>query len=379
MSRTFRITEEEINQAVLRSPYSLADSPSRQGMTSAQIKRYFYDFIRYLLERVNLRLGAIGTDFDIVYQNLADLADTDTMLGSAMNNNLNAHNESPSSHADIRKKITNDIYSHNAAKVAHMDIRDALKAVKDTASVAFSLASGRQRIYPLNDIIELCDLSFSELNVADTILFLDPGECDFIVYESGVSEATEYATNPNDIKITPTQIANGEISFTEGKIYYLNGTRLLATKGNMETSLLAKDEDLEALKTEFLENKEIVDASLLKINTELDTKETSLTKVESTEEIVLVSSHAEHNLGLRTSVGLEIDKSGEFDEAIVNFRAGETATSFDAPSSLYFAGDDCLDGRFYPNKNRIYEVNIKNVMGILIGRVGACDYLVVEA
>jgi excinuclease UvrABC helicase subunit UvrB len=119
------------------------------------------------------------------------------------------------------------------------------------------------------------------------------------------------------------------------------------------------------------------DDIISKINEELDTKEESLSKVESTEEMVLIESHSEYDLGLRTSVGLTLGE-GDFDESIVNFRSGETATSFDAPSSLYFTGDDCLDGRLYPNKNRIYEINIKSVMGIYVARVGACDYEVIE-
>lgn len=377
MDKDYKITEEEINQAVLRSPYSLADSPSRQGMTPAQIKRYFYDFIRVLSEKINIHLNDISTDLDTSNKKITNLEETDILIGSAISTKLSSHNNSASAHDDIRKRITQELINHNSGNAAHIDIRDDIKVVKDTANAAFAIASGRQRVYPISDIMELCDLLGENLKPGDIVLLLDSGECDFIVYESGLTDTQEMASNPNDINIEASELANGEIVFEEGKIYYFDGTRLLATKGNLETGLLAKSEDLEALKTQFLENIALVDDILSKINEELDTKEESLSKVESTEEMVLIESHSEYDLGLRTSVGLTLGE-GDFDESIVNFRSGETATSFDAPSSLYFTGDDCLDGRLYPNKNRIYEINIKSVMGIYVARVGACDYEVIE-
>ena len=38
--------------------------------------------------------------------------------------------------------------------------------------------------------------------------------------------------------------------------------------------------------------------------------------------------------------------------------------------------DDCYKGVFTPCKDRIYEINIKNVDGVIIGKVGCCDYAV---
>ena len=65
-------------------------------------------------------------------------------------------------------------------------------------------------------------------------------------------------------------------------------------------------------------------------------------------------------------------------EVIVNFRSGTVATSFDAPNSIVFTQDDCYAGRLTPITNRIYEINIKNVGGVLVGKVGCADYEVVE-
>lgn len=381
MSKNFKITEEEINQTILHSPYSLADSPSRQGLAPAQIKRYFYEFIRFLAEKINLHLDDIGKDADSANKKIASLEEANIYLGELTKSSLVAHNTGKASHEDIRNKIVSDIASHNINTLSHLDMRDLIKEIKDKTNAAFAIASGRQRVYPCDDILGLCDLvtEKAELVPGDMILLLDPDECDFIVYETNVSSAQGYAENPNDVRVSYDGIANGEVAFEAGKIYYLDGVRLLATKGNMETGLLAKDEDLDALRVELLENVAQIEASILNINNNVDTKETRLSIEESTERVVTLRSYTEYNLGLRTSVSLEIASEAEFDEAIVNFRAGETPTSFDAPASLYFAGDDCLDGRLYPNKNRIYEINIKSVMGILVARVGACDYQVIEA
>ena len=379
MSKNFKITEEEINQTILRSPYSLADSPSRQGMTPAQIKRYFYEFIRFLAEKINGHLDEIGTDADATSEQIEDLKEMDTFISRVTGENLASHNEDTAAHEDIRKKIGTDIGKHNINSLAHIDIRDEIKAVKDKAGAAFSLASGRQRVYPCQDLMELADvLSVEKPSPGDMILVLDPDVCDFIVYESGVSSADEYAKNPYDIRVTVSDIANGEVDFEADKVYYVDGTRLYATQGTLETGLLAKNEDLEELRALFLENVDLVSESLSEISNTLLTKETAIKTEESVSETVTIKSSTEYNLGLRTSVVLEID-ADNFNESIVNFRAGETPTSFDAPSNMYFSGDDCLDGRLYPNKNRIYEINVKSVMGIYVARVGACDYNVIEA
>ena len=379
MGKNFKITEEEINHTILRSPYSLADSPSRQGMTPAQIKRYFYEFIRFLAEKINGHLDEIGTDADATSEQIEDLKEMDTFISRVSSENLASHNVGTAAHEDIRKKIGTDIGKHNTNSFAHIDIRDEIKVVKDKACAAFSLASGRQRVYPCQDLMELCDVLSSEKpSPGDMILVLDPSVCDFIVYESGVSSAAEYANNPYDIRVTVSDIANGEVEFEPSKVYYVDGTRIYATQGTLETGLLAKNEALEELKALFLENVDVVSTALSDVNDTLLTKETALKTEESVNEKVTIKSSTEYNLGLRTSVVLEIDEPSDFDEAIVNFRAGETPTSFDAPSNLYFSGDDCLDGRLYPNKNRIYEINVKSVMGIYVARVGACDFTVVE-
>ena len=386
----YQITEEELNKILLYSAQTLPDRPGEHGMKASEVKARFYGFIRFLVSAINRTLDNITSDSisDLVAHNnsdashpiilnlLKDLQDADITLG----NRLSAHNNEGSAHKDIRKQITDEITEHSAALNAHIDIRRLIASVKSNSDAALAIASGLQRVRPVDDYGVFWNaISVATTAPGDMFLLLESNACDFIVLETEITDSQKAKFYPDDIKIdTFGQIESKEIVFEPNKIYYIKGKRVRATKGNLETGLLAKEEDLEALREELLENRDLVEATLLEINEGLLTKETALNRVESTEETLLVSSHTEHNLGLRTSVGLEIDPSSDFDEAIVNFRVGETVAAFDAPASLYFTGDDCLDGRLYPNKNRIYEINIKSVMGIYVARVGACDYEVIE-
>ena len=62
MSDKFKITEEEVNEALMHSPFVLPDSPSHSGLGAGQIKKYFYDFIRQLSKRINGHLSDVGDD-----------------------------------------------------------------------------------------------------------------------------------------------------------------------------------------------------------------------------------------------------------------------------------------------------------------------------
>jgi hypothetical protein len=82
---------------------------------------------------------------------------------------------------------------------------------------------------------------------------------------------------------------------------------------------------------------------------------------------------AEYSFGLLDTLLISYEE-GAFIEAIINLRSGETPPSIDAPASLVFEGDDTLDGLFYPVSNRVYEINIKTVLGVNIARVCATNY-----
>ena len=95
-------------------------------------------------------------------------------------------------------------------------------------------------------------------------------------------------------------------------------------------------------------------------------------------ETVQLENLKEFNLGTRSSVILTLPEEipNNFD-VIVNFHSGSSATTFDAPDEIFFTQDDCIGGHLYPISNRIYEINIKNMGGLLIAKVSSCDYEVI--
>ena len=111
---------------------------------------------------------------------------------------------------------------------------------------------------------------------------------------------------------------------------------------------------------------------------ELLTKEDAIVQVESTASELVLATHTEYNFGLVTELMVSLPEDTDGLEAIINFRCGATAASIDMPDEILFQGDDTLDGRIYPITNRLYEINIKKVMGIIIAKVGAVDYEVIE-
>ena len=64
MSERFKLTQEEINKAIMHSPYALPDSPGTVGLGAGQIKKYFYDFIRFLSDKINIHLGQAGDSIE---------------------------------------------------------------------------------------------------------------------------------------------------------------------------------------------------------------------------------------------------------------------------------------------------------------------------
>ncbi len=377
MSQKYNITDEEINQTILHSPYALADAPSKAGLKAVQIKKYFYEFIRFFAGKINLHLS----DIDVALENfegelsqkIEDLEKMDSDLGTSIESLIATHNVGEGSHADIREKIGADITSHNTSTVSHQDLRAYLKELRDKLNATYALASGKSKVFPCQSVLDALEQIYEKKDIAvgDLFLIADENEVDFTVFELAYK-------NPNDIEISYEEIANGEMTLEPGNVYYFAGVRLLATRGNLETGLLAKQEALDELELTTLESLEELNTKLNEIDKTLALKQDKLTLAYSTAESVALSTDHEYNLGQRTSLALVLESVPSGFEAIVSFHSAKTPTSFDAPSELYFTGDDTLDGRLYPVSNRLYEINIKDVQGVLVARVGACDYEVIE-
>ena len=376
----FKITEEEINQTILHSPYSLADSPARMGLNAKEVKKYFYEFIRFFANKINIHLNDIGKTLEnydeltAAFSLIPDLQEMDKALGTQIVSSINEHDQDGKAHADIRARVDEAVLKHNISAQAHMDIRKSLKALLDKVDVAYRLASGKSRVYSCEDAFDVIDiLNENELYAGDLLLVANQATPDFTVFETGLTSL------PSDAEeIDVNDLASGKMTFVSGKSYYYKGVRMVASYSNLETSLLAKNEDLEALEEELFKRAEETEKSLSALEGALASKENAILKIETSEQKITLLKNVEYMLGLITSLELALPEETSGMESIVNFRTGAGAPSFDAPSEIVFSGDDCSGGRFYPITHRIYEINIKEVMGILSARVGATDYEVIE-
>ncbi len=340
-----QISEETINKILLYSAKSLPDRPSERGMKAGDIKSYFYKFIEHLVSAINTELANIvagtATDFSnhnnsygahqLIWNNIDSLVDKDVELGNS---------------------IVEQITAHNGDANSHPKLVQILAQVKGVAENAYDLASGKSKVHPYTDLTALLadiDSKKLTLNAGDMVIFKDKNTPDIAVFTTGQESKPE-----DDEEITADSVLE------EKKSYYYNGITFLALEIGIDTSLLAKASEVE------------------KIQLVLEGKEESIKKVESTASALTLASHTEYNLGLITELAIVLPEDTSELEVIINFRCGSTAPSFDAPGEILFQGDDTLDGRLYPVTNRLYEINIKNVMGILVAKVGASDYEVIE-
>lgn len=373
MSEKFKLTNEEITEVILHSPYSLADSPASLGQRATQIKKYFYNYIYTLAKKINLHLGEIENAIEYCNDLISDLEIREAELGSYIGAQVLAHNDAETSHPDIREKILKTIATHNQGVASHMDIREKMRELEALSETSYALASGRSQVYTFDDVAEMLEHidANEKISLGDVFLIADPHSPDFTVF--GVGEQMR----EQDIELSYSLVSSGEIVPVAQKSYFVGGIRLISTEGNLETSCLAKKDELDRIEDELYAYIEKNDNALDMYERELANKEPSLVKQQSSEEIVPIFKGNEYNLGLRNELVLSVEHENGF-EAIVNFRSGADATTLDAPASLIFQGDDCVDGVLYPISNRIYEISIKEVLGVLIAKVGACDYEVIE-
>ena len=186
----------------------------------------------------------------------------------------------------------------------------------------------------------------------------------------------EKNTDKSGTEFTQVDILMGTVKFAPGESYIYNGYLLVASESGVDTTQLVKRDEYELLSVIVSELDLDIENGIKSLEDKLKAKENVYSVVSESGDNVLLSTKTEHNLGLRTSVNLTLADTVESDfECIVNFRVGAYDTVFNADSRIIFTQDDCYGGVFTPCKNRIYEINIKNVDGILIARVGACDYV----
>ncbi|MBO5338225.1 MAG: hypothetical protein J6A96_00840 [Clostridia bacterium] len=341
----FQISEEAKNRILLYSAQALPDRPSSSGMTPSAIKGYFYKFIDKMIEAINIELANIvnGSSTDLGAHNQAntshpyilkwlnELTSKDTQLGNAITNKISAHNTSATAHEYLRKQIT---------------------IAQSRADDAYNLAQGKSKVHPyetLGTLLSEIDTSALTLHPGDMVVFKNENVPDLAVFKTGQEAMPE-----GDEEISSDSVLE------EKKSYYYSGITFVALESGIDTSLLAKAKDIELMKVQ------------------LEGKEEAIFKVESTASEIMLENHTEYNFGITTELAIALPEDITSLEVIINFHSSTTPTSFDAPSEILFQGDDTLDGRLYPVSNRLYEINIKNVMGVLVAKVGANDYEVIE-
>lgn len=339
------ITDEEINQILLSSPMVLPNSPAEAGLKAGAVKELFYKYIRALAKVINIQLVALEQ------RAREDIID---------------HNEGATSHSDIRataceleSKIEESYNSivallneHNDNFNSHSKLIGWVQKLERDIQDAYNLASGKSRIYPVNDVYEMLGMLGDYLNVGDKFVLATQGVPDFILFEKNSTRTDVPTLSSLDLMLGLTLEA--------GKFYICNGYLFVATECGIDTSLFARQEELNSVKNELL------------------TKENAPTRVYQAQEQIELQPSTVHTLGLRTSLSLSVPSDIEDSfYSVVSFRSGTTPTTL-ASQGIIFVQDDAVNGELVPVSNRLYELYVRKVDSLVIATVFSTDYEVIE-
>ena len=225
MSERYKLTNEEINKAVLHSPYALADSPYKRGLGAAQIKKYFYDFIIYLANSFNAHLGDVGDTFDNVDKSISELGtrvselhETDLQLTSRFTSELSkAVKELQGADLQTTTELTKALNEHNSGEDAHRDLRALIDS-------AIAIATGRTKVHVETDFYSMIgDISMAadSFNEGDFIVITQKSVPDFIVLRKG-------AASSSAVSIKWEENTGGAIDIVPsvGERYYIEGSSI---------------------------------------------------------------------------------------------------------------------------------------------------------
>lgn len=281
MSNRFNLTDEEISGVLLSSPYTLPSSPAQKGLGESQIKKYFYNFIVLLCEKLNLHFSDIGEAVSELLSKIdasdLALAQKAEALGKEIVSSVASHNGEATAHADIRELISQtaeeicesiaqgidehnssldvhrslkeltvqSIDEHNNSSDVHQALLELISKAQETADSAHNLASGKSKVYPVRSIAEMDNLlssAYTDCFVGDVFVIAEKDVPDFTVYER------ETEAQDGDISFSQFDLLMG-MEFTPGNIYYAvsSKTRLIASESGMDTSLLATKTELDSI------------------------------------------------------------------------------------------------------------------------------------
>lgn len=215
MENRYQLTSEEINKILCRSPRSLSASPAEQGLGAQQIKKYFYDFIYYMAQLLNMHLGSVGKDV------------------TALDTGLVALQEA------LTESIADSVLDHATDANAHADIRESLAEAVHLANVAYNLASGKSKVYVNTSFqMALFELQNEELHQGDFIMVIDKSTPDFVVldYVGADTDVTE---------VDFEDVINSSLPAPQvGEMFRLKGLKkvLLAIESGIDASNFATKE-----------------------------------------------------------------------------------------------------------------------------------------
>lgn len=396
----FQISEEQVNRILLYTAQTLPDRPSERGMRASDVKSYFYKFIPVLVKVINDVLSEIqcgvGTDIGLhnkdkqahtwIHDLISELKEEHRAQGNAIVNQIEEHNFSGEAHSDIRglidscssaasEELNGALQTHDLSDSAHENIRIIIEEVKQLANDAHNLASGKSAVHPYQSVSAFIKAvnEGEGFNVGDVVIFKETNVPDLTVFMK------EQESKPSSDILLDT-----DTELLEKQSYYISGYTFVALESGIDTSKLVLIEDLMAPFNSFDSRINTIQAYCEQLNTligeniaKIGTKEDAHKRVITTASSITLETYTEYNLGTVTELHLALPSDTSGFEAIINFRCRSSAASFDAPEEIYFQGDDCLEGCLYPVSNRVYEINIKDVMGTLIAKVGAHDFEVI--
>ena len=249
----FKLTNEEINKIVLHSPYSLPDSPYKNGLGAEQIKRYFYEFIVYLADKLNLHLDQIKVAFDGVDESIKEINDRLDQVRDA-ESGLGAY-------------IAAQINNHNASSEAHKEIRSAAESAATVAQGAHSLASGKSSVYVLHkpyDLLRLMKTQPEMFKKGDVVFFAKRGVSDFAVVCTDGSVSADTVLDFTEVENEFTSSGDVNIGVGVGATLSVGGSgvTVMAIEGGVDTSSLVTKEELGDL-THALDMIEDIQSSLI--------------------------------------------------------------------------------------------------------------------
>ena len=397
----FQISEEQVNRILLYTAQTLPDRPSERGMRASDVKSYFYKFIPVLVKVINDVLseiqGGVGADIGLhntdeqahtcILNLISDLQEEHSALGDAIVNQIETHNCDSMAHEDIRylidecsradsENLRNVMNEHDSSEYSHEYLRGIIEEARGLANDAYNLASGKSAVHPYSsvDAFITAVLEGTSFNVGDVVIFKETNVPDLTVFMK------KQESKPNgDIEL------DADMELLEKQSYYLNGYTFVALESGIDTSKLISTDEMQVIFNGFDSRIKAIQAYCEQLNSligknsaKIDTKEDAHKRVSTTASSITLETFTEYDLGVRTSLSLSLPAETTGFEAIVNFACRAQASSFDAPEEIYFQGDDTLEGHLYPVSNRVYEINIKEVLGTLVAKVGACDYEVIE-